>query len=164
MTGRPSSYTQEIGDEICRRYAAGETLAEICATEGFPHISTLYDWRKAIIPFGEAFARAQELHADTLADEVKGIADKDHDPQRAKNRMAARQWLAGKLNRDKYGDKIDISKKVTVEVVHAIEDGLQRVRSIRDQSMDAEYQVIDIQDEKQPIARDRQSDDDDIFS
>lgn len=34
--GRPSKFTQEIADEICRRLAMGESLRSICRDEGFP--------------------------------------------------------------------------------------------------------------------------------
>ena len=36
MTGRPSTYGQEIADEVCRRLAGGESLRAICRDEGIP--------------------------------------------------------------------------------------------------------------------------------
>ena len=36
MTGRPSTYSQEIADEVCRRLAGGESLRAICRDEGIP--------------------------------------------------------------------------------------------------------------------------------
>ena len=38
--GRPSSYTFEVSEEICRQMAGGKGLRQICAQEGMPDRGT----------------------------------------------------------------------------------------------------------------------------
>ena len=54
----------------------------------------------------ERLARARETSADILAEEAMRIADSaTHDDDRAKRlQVSTRQWLAGKLNRARYGE------------------------------------------------------------
>ncbi len=126
MTGRPSSFTQQIADEICARLVDGESLRSICLTEGMPHISTVCRWLGSNEAFREQYARAREAQADTLFDEILDIADnasndwmerKGEDGsagwvlngehvQRSKLRIEARKWMAGKLRPKKYGERI----------------------------------------------------------
>ena len=56
--------------------------------------------------FAEQYARAREVQAETLADEIVSIADEDGDPQRQRLRVDARKWVASKLKPKRYGDKV----------------------------------------------------------
>lgn len=38
--GRPSSFTPEIAEEICRRIEEGATLRDVCGSEGMPYWTT----------------------------------------------------------------------------------------------------------------------------
>ena len=42
--GRPSTFTQGIADEICRRIAQDESLLTICKDEHLPHRDTVRRW------------------------------------------------------------------------------------------------------------------------
>lgn len=122
--GRPTTYTDEIAAEICTRLSCGESLTAICKTEGMPVISTVYVWMLKHERFAEAYARAREEQADTLADEITAIADEkpvevvdDKGTSRTdsgwvtwqKNRIDARKWVAAKLKPKSYGDKVDLT-------------------------------------------------------
>lgn len=73
---RPSTYTQEIGDAICDRLAAGESLLEICRDEGMPAESTVRKWAMNDVQgYGAKYARARDIGLDHEADEIKAIAD-----------------------------------------------------------------------------------------
>ena len=39
--GRPSRFSDEISEEICRRLAGGESLRSICRSEAMPHLATV---------------------------------------------------------------------------------------------------------------------------
>jgi hypothetical protein len=123
--GRPTSFTQHIGEVICARIAEGESLRKICEDEGMPDRVTIYRWLQAFPEFCNHYTRAREDQADTLADEIMAIADEtpDLNPildkhgalieiqlhsayiQWQKQRIDARKWTAMKLKPKKYGDR-----------------------------------------------------------
>jgi len=91
---------------------AGKSLREICAMGGMPGASTVYAWLGQYREFSDMYARAREVQADVLADEVIEIADTEPDPNRARVMIDARKWLASKLRPKKYGDRVELDHKV----------------------------------------------------
>jgi hypothetical protein len=69
-----STYSHELGAEICRRLTEGETLISVCRDEGMPCYSTVMNWARAVPEFGEAYALARRLAADYLFDEAREVA------------------------------------------------------------------------------------------
>ena len=110
--GRPSGYSEDLADTICQEIMAGKSLRLICAMEGMPAASTVYAWLGQYPVFQDMYARAREVQADVLADEILEIADSDLDPNRARVMIDARKWLAGKLRPKKYGDRVELDHKV----------------------------------------------------
>lgn len=133
MTGRPSSFTQEIGDNICHRIASGESLRGICRDDDMPAASTVFNWlsgsSEAVRPFVEQYARARSIQADALVDEILEISDdatndwmvregnaaegsvyalNGEHVQRSRLRVDSRKWFASKVAPKKYGDKLAI--------------------------------------------------------
>jgi hypothetical protein len=136
--GRPSLYTEKLADEICRRLAEGESLRAICREDGMPGVRTVFDWLEADESFRTKYARAREVQAELMADELLEIADdgqndwmekfyKDGEAagwaengealRRSQLRVATRQWIAAKLLPKKYGDKTQVehSGNLTLE-------------------------------------------------
>lgn len=126
QTGRPSSFTVEIGDDICERLANGESLRAICADDGMPGRSTVFRWLGDNESFRDQYARAREEQAEALADEIVSIADEvdavvKHDGEdvrlsldatavaRNRLRVDARKWVASKLKPKKYGDRTTLA-------------------------------------------------------
>lgn len=124
MTGRSTTFTQEVADAICERIAQGQSLRAILLDDAMPASSTVFKWLNDIPAFAEQYARAREAQADVLFDEILTIADDgrndsytddegnvrtDHDViARSRLRVDARKWMAGKLRPKKYGDKLAI--------------------------------------------------------
>ena len=124
--GRPSIYSQDLVDEICRRLSLGEGLASICRDEGMPAQSQIYVWLNRHPDFQEAYVRAREEQAETHADQIVAIADEtpetvpvyDKDGNQIdikldsayiawqKQRIDARKWNAAKQRPKKYGDRV----------------------------------------------------------
>lgn len=107
--GRPSDYTPEIATRLCESLADGQSLRALCSAENMPDKSTVFRWLSAHEEFRDQYARAREWQADSHADDVVFISDTEEDPARARVRIDARKWAAGKQNAPKYGDKVDLN-------------------------------------------------------
>lgn len=107
LGGRPSTYSDEVAATICERIAEGESLRSICRDETMPPLRTVFDWLTSNEGFSQHYAIARETQADTLADEIVGIADDTSgDAQRDRLRVDARKWVASKLKPRRYGDRV----------------------------------------------------------
>lgn len=123
-----TTYADEVALQICERLANGESLKAICEDEGMPARSTVFKWLAENKPFSDMYARAREEQADAIFDEIIEIADDGRNDwmerrgeedagwvtngeniQRAKLRIDARKWMAGKLRPKKYGEKLELS-------------------------------------------------------
>lgn len=138
-TGRPSSFTPEIADEICERLMGGESLRAICEPDRMPNRSTVFRWlgqaelkdpEPCYVEFSTQYARAREEQADAIFDECLQIADEGTNDymasqddeggvayklngehiQRSKLRIDTRKWMAGKLRPKRYGDKLEVEQ------------------------------------------------------
>lgn len=99
--------------------------------EDYPSVGTFYNYINADSARMNAYACARETYADTVVDEIVDIADdKNTDPQRARNRIQARQWAASKLKPKTYGDKLDIDVKGQIDVQAAVLAGRRRAQLI----------------------------------
>lgn len=124
---RPSDYTPEIADIICGRLAEGESLRAVCETEDLPDKSTVFRWLASKPEFRDQYARAREIQAETLVDEILEISDDARNDymaalgegedtlayrlngehvQRSRLRVDSRKWFASKVAPKKYGDKV----------------------------------------------------------
>ena len=142
LTGRPSSYTQDIADEICAGLAEGKSLRTVCKAEHLPCVASIFNWFRTQDGFLEQYTRAKEESADALTDEMLDIADdgtndwakqqlgedghevdvlhKEH-IQRSRLRIETRKWLASKLKPKRYGDKTTTEHTGKVETITKVE-------------------------------------------
>lgn len=107
--GRPTDYTEELGDKICDQLTQGMSLVKICKAEEMPATVTVYKWLREHEEFANNYARARDNQADYYADEILEIADNAEDPQKARLQVDTRKWVASKLKPKKFGDKIDMT-------------------------------------------------------
>lgn len=103
-----------------------------------------------------AYARAAEIRADLMADEIISIADSDADPAKARNQIAARQWLAGKLFQRRYGERIDLNVTQTIDVGSTLAEAKARLSARYQQNIE-DAQVIDLPSITDQSARDTES-------
>lgn len=105
--GRPSTYTDEIAEEICEAIATGGALYKLCeANEHWPAERTVFQWLEARPTFAQNYARARERQADRFAHE--GLEKATNAKDAALGRLAwdAYRWHASKFAPKKYGDKV----------------------------------------------------------
>ena len=125
-TGRPSSFTQAVADEIVERVSHGEPLAQVLRSPGMPGLTTWYDWCKARSDLSERIARAREAGYDMIAVEALRIADTPVEGVRRKVsedgvelthedmlghrrlQVETRLKLLAKWDPKRYGDKVAI--------------------------------------------------------
>ena len=137
MAGRPSIFTETMGDEICTRLAAGESLRGICLDDHMPDAATVFRWlagsNEALGPFREQYTRAREIQAHNLVDEILSISDDGTNDwmerkstaekgagvesgwtlngehvQRSRLRVDSRKWYASKVLPKIYGEKVQV--------------------------------------------------------
>jgi hypothetical protein len=123
--GRPTSYTPELVDTICERLAQGQSLVEICRDGDMPSRNAVYAWLARHPEFHDKYARARQVQADAIFDEILEIADdasndwmerggegdlgwqvNGENIQRSRLRIDARKWMAGKLKPKVYGERV----------------------------------------------------------
>lgn len=124
--GRPTIRTEEIIDAILNGIVEGRSLTSILKSDDkFPDYCTFMRWLDKDAELSQKYAKAKEVQADYLAEELLEISDDGkndwmevHDPdnpgwkfngehyQRSRLRVDTRKWIASKLKPKKYGEKI----------------------------------------------------------
>lgn len=99
-------FSQKTFDTICDRLVSGESLRSICRDKAMPSTTTVFKWLAERPDTAEQYARARETQADAIVDEIVEIADTEDDSAKARVRIDARKWVAGKMRPKKYGDKL----------------------------------------------------------
>ena len=165
-SGRPSTYNDDIAMRICERIAAGLGLEPISRDPDMPALITIYDWMAKHEFFAEGVARARKIRADTYAESIVPIADTPtistrtrakadgsvvdiitfDNPERSKQQIEARKWLAGKDDPDRYGDRLEINQttNLTITVVDQLREARERIANAR-----ASIRVVDRCSEEQ---------------
>lgn len=134
--GRPSLYCQETADAILDRLANGESLIDICETEGMPTRTTIRDWRKKYPEFASAIARARAdgTEARIEADEriaMEMLRPKEggprYEPAAVREFLNYRRWVNESYNptllprnRVELSGGLDLRSKSTEELVGAV--------------------------------------------
>jgi hypothetical protein len=113
------SYSEALANEMLNRMASGQSLNSVCKLDHMPHIATVFDWIEKHPSFGEKYARARELAAHALFDQMIDIADDTSGDllddgsannaaiQRARLRVDTRARIAGKLAPKVYGERVE---------------------------------------------------------
>lgn len=124
--GRPSSFTQAIADEICRRIAEDESLRSICLDDHLPDRVTVYRWRRENEEFRDQYTRAREDQGHTAADNIGDVRqmliDGEIEHQEARVLIDALKWESSRRAPKDFGDRID----------HTSSDGSMTPRGLAD--------------------------------
>ena len=104
--GRPSKYNAQLARTICARMAEGEPLTAICAAPALPERGTVYDWLVVHPEFQLMYARARELQADAVFDEIAQLECSLLTPETNMTTVAAvrviidaRKWRLARMHR-----------------------------------------------------------------
>ena len=109
--GRPSLYSTELVDAICKKVSEGQALLHVCEEEGFPNQTTVFRWLNEKEEFRNKYARAREVQIERMALDALRIADDpNEDPQSRRVRVDTRKWILSKWAPKKYGDKLEVEQ------------------------------------------------------
>lgn len=125
---RPIGLTKELGEEINRQIAEGLPLVRVCENLGLAY-STVRRWLSDDEQFARAHAQARRDQADTLFDQIIELSDKQHtvlpngnivprDPQWAALQTKNRQWVVGKLDPERFADRVEHRHSGTITIEH----------------------------------------------
>jgi hypothetical protein len=139
---RPTKFNEEQADLICEQIAQTSlSMKSICEQLCIP-IGTVLAWLAKQPTFQEKYARAKEMQADLLAEEILDIADDATNDfmtivkgdesynvenrefiNRSRLRVDSRKWIASKLKPKKYGDRIqqEHSGEITQRTITGME-------------------------------------------
>jgi len=73
--GRPSDYTQELADDLCRQFALGHSMRKVCVNEDMPAMTTIFRWLRTKEEFKQQYETAKDEAADLMVEEINDIAD-----------------------------------------------------------------------------------------
>jgi hypothetical protein len=111
-TGRASTYTPQIAQQIVDRISQGEPLQQICRDGGFPKWRTVYKWIDSREDFRAAIARARDLGYDAIAEGLRDVArgkeGSSGDVMRDKLIVETDLKLLSKWSPKKYGDSVGL--------------------------------------------------------
>ena len=132
-----TQYQQELADKICSIVATHtESLEELVKMYDLPPVRTIYDWLYRNDAFSHNYAKAKQIQASRMIEELDKIAKEksyyvDADGNQrvdpgftASQRLIAdtRKFIASKLIPKVYGDKQQIEQTVTVKHEDALKD------------------------------------------
>jgi len=115
----------EVFNKILIEIENGRALRKILKDdEDMPSTQTFYKWIDEDVDKSKQYARACEVRADAIFDDIIEIADDSSGDKiitdngeiinsefvaRSRIKIDARKWIASKLNPKKYGDKLDVT-------------------------------------------------------
>lgn len=101
-------------------------------------------YRAKNIETEKEYVSARESRTEMLIEEIIRIADdKDIDPNRARNMIMARQWMASKVMPATYGDKIEVNHKIEASITDALTAARDRLLPLRDLETFTRNEVIE---------------------
>ncbi len=115
-----------MAERICERIAEGEPLTRICKDGRLPAYRTVLGWRVANEEFQRMYARAREDAADTLADQIRELAERVEkgklEPNAGRVAIDALKWIASKLKPRQYGDRSRMDLTASLDVTTRASD------------------------------------------
>jgi len=130
--GRPTHFSEEVINQIFDRMASGEPLTTICKDPSLPGYRTVARWlrQEKHKDLWHAYARTREIQVDYLATDTLAIADEAEDfsqledprfanayVQAKKLQIQTRQWYAGKMHPQVWGDRSQVDVNALVSVL-----------------------------------------------
>jgi hypothetical protein len=130
--GRPTTYTQKLADDFCKRITEGQTITKACKDLGIS-LEAVYRWGDKYPEFHERYNRAKENQATSL---ISQLVDEFQDNLTNENALAARtksdlyRWIAARQNPAEFSDMKKIELRGEVRHLHTHELAPEQKRRI----------------------------------
>jgi hypothetical protein len=113
-----ATYSPFVAERICDEVASGRTLDRIAIEEPWaPSARQMRYWLNEHPDFKATYHDAMHMRAEKAAQEILEVADDlTVDPEDRKIMIAARQWLAGKLNPRDWGERKILEQNINATV------------------------------------------------
>ena len=118
--GRPSTYSEELGAEVCAAVAEHGSLTKALEAEpNLPCERTIYRWLATNEGFRQSYVRAREVGDEADVAEMRRIAmDKDVPSDQKRVMVDVIKWELGRRSPKKWGDKVQTEHSGGVELTH----------------------------------------------
>lgn len=123
-------YTETTGKKIVTKFSQGMTIQELMSSGDCPTRAELREWRRLYKSFDVAMTDAVEDHVDSLADKALQEIKTNSNTRQSKLISEQLRWYCSKLNRSKYGDKLEIAQTVQVDITPLLADAMSRVNTM----------------------------------
>ncbi len=128
--GRQSTYSDEVGRQICEHLAAGNSLTSFCVGEGRPNYGPVFGWLATNEDFAQNYARAREVQAhndaDQQADVRRQVADGTLSPDAARVIIDSLKWTAGRRAPKVYGDRLQVDSDALTSIAGSLAEARKR--------------------------------------
>lgn len=105
---RPSVRTDELVDYILTELIGGQLLGVLLRPPNMPHRATFWRWRQDDPELDRRYWAAMKASAEARAERpIEAAEDLDLDPRTAANIIRANLAYAGKLDPQRYGDRLE---------------------------------------------------------
>ena len=145
--GRPSSYTEEQAETILGLMLEGESMFRITARDDMPSRRTVARWRAAHPEFDAECARIMAIYMDYEVDRMaqieQGMLDGAIDPKAGRAALSSMQWRASKLNRNKYGERVQVEHDASDRLLESIGKASTRLKEAKSDCIDVESIAVD---------------------
>ena len=113
-------FSPELWATVLDRVSNGESLRQVCRTDGFPPEATIRNWIRSDQELATQYAQARVLQIESWADEVRDVAFSDDlEPNDKRVRVDSLKWLLSKLKPERYGlDRLLVLGDQTNPVQH----------------------------------------------
>ena len=107
--GRKSTYTPQLGKQICDRMVNGESLLAICTDIGIK-IQVVLGWRRLHPEFNDNYAIAKEDRATVYNEKMNKITEEVKEDKNAIMKATLQvntlKWQIARMNSKEFGDKV----------------------------------------------------------
>lgn len=134
--GRPTTYNQVLGDEICARLAEGRSMNSVCEDNDMPHAGQVYRWMSMFPDFRDKYYACVEVRATALSELMVHEAINSNDVevvtvretekgilretkymdnvQRSDSIIRTLQWQLARMAPKRFGEKVELNGKVDI--------------------------------------------------
>ena len=127
-SGRPSSYTKALGEEIAGAIASSELglIHLVNLNPHWPDRATIFTWRRTNPEFGNLYTKAKEDQTEVVVEYMQEVMNEPHkfvdqetgatkvDVPMLRLKMDTMKWHASKLKPKKFGDKTEELQSTTI--------------------------------------------------